>query len=242
MQAIEGPVTHFIKNLDIKYFVNKKRLLGGKLHMNDRRSTTFHVLAQFLWMVDKWPDRRSSCPTARELHDWLIKSGEPSDSLRRRAHEVLKFFLELVNDEGHLQRLLRTEVFAPVEFIFSSLLIALHNKQLKLEGVARAIWLMRWEVRLMFPGQVRINRVCCSVMSDFIIDLTKAKMDWKEGELIVMQRLKEEEMERQKEDRRRLKLGPSFRELEEDDEAEDDNAEIDFTIPESPSKKRKIEN
>jgi hypothetical protein len=238
MQAVESDMTDFIKDLDRTYFSDQN--LGATLQLNDQRSRTFHNIGQFLWMFDRWPDRFTA-PTRKELHDWLNIQKGPSDNLYQKSHDALAYFLELVGDARYLQRFRRPEIFAPVEFIFSSLLIALHMNQLEKEEIARAIALMRWEVRLMYPGQVRTNKHCCTLMAEFVTDLTSHKMDLKEPQLEELQTVRREEEERHKEQRRNSNQGVSNEPPVANEDDEDDIMEVDSSHFSSPRKRRRVQ-
>jgi hypothetical protein len=229
MQAIAGPKSDLIKELEREFFSSPGAHLGEKLGMNERRHTTFHNLAQFMWMFDLFPNR-TNAPTRKELQDWLTNSDEPSENLANKTRAALKYFGKLSKDERYIERFRRAEIFAPVEFIFSSLLIALHKGSLSKEEISRGIALMRKEVRLTFPGQIRTNKACCSLMWDFVTDLTVSKMDEKEVQLTSLQKFKSEEGKRQREATKKGRGG-----------GDDDEMDVDSTPTGKPaSKKRKL--
>jgi len=226
-------MSDFVKDLD-QYYFNTQRL-GEKLALNEKRNTNFHNIAQFLWMFDRWPDR-GTAPNRRELHDFLTTSGEPSENLNKKTRAVLKYFSRLVKDERCIERFRRKEIFAPVEFIFSALLIALHKDSLPKEEISRGIGLMRWEIRLMFPGQIRTNKACCTLLYDFVTDLTSIKMDLKEVELKDIQQRKQQELERQKDEKKKSKKA-----AQEEMKEEDEEMEMDSPVAASPKKRKRVE-
>lgn len=226
MQAIAGPKSDLIKGFEREFFNSPGAHLGEKLGLNERRHTTFHNLAQFMWIFDRYPNR-TNAPTRKELQDWLASSDEPSENLENKTRSALKYFAKLSKDERYIERFRRSEIFAPVEFIFSSLLIMLHKGSLTKEDISRGIALMRKEVRLMFPGQIRTNKACCSLMWDFVTDLTVSKMDEKEVQLTTLQKFKSDEGKRQWEATQNGALGDEEMDLD-----------VDST-PKPSSKKRK---
>lgn len=235
MQAIAGFKSDFIKDLEAKYFVNGSHL-ADKLNMNERRNITFHNLAQFMWMYDRVPDRRSA-PTRKELHDWLDDGEEPSENLVKKTKGVLKYFTSIAKDERYMQRFRREQAYAPVEFIFSAMLIAMHKDSLSKEEISRGLGLLRREVRLMFPGQIRTNKACCALMFAFVEDLTVVKMDAKEEELLAIEKFKAEEGKRQREERRKAK----HPEGSGDEQMEVDSPEPPPQQAPTPRKRKRVE-
>lgn len=231
MQAIAGPKTDFIKELDQSYFIHGSHL-GEKLKLNENRSATFHNLAQFMWIFAQFPERRSA-PTRSELHHWLEDQDEPNENLAKNTADTLKYFTKIAKDERYIQHFRRQQAYAPVEFIFTALLIVLHKGSLSKEEISRGIGLMRREVRLKFPGQIRTNKPCCTLLWAFVEDVTVTTMNAKEKELELLEKFKANEGRRQREDNKKAKTI----------EVSDEEMDVDLSPPPraaSPRKRKRV--
>ena len=138
--------------------------LADHLDWESSRSQDFRQLASSMFMVDHYPEDKF--PAVPPLETWLQQSRTRVEERRTALHVTFKIFAVLAKDSTY-NDCFDTRV-SPVEFMFTGLLIWLHQEKFSLKQLAAAIVKMRNDVRAKH-GTPSINHAVYRTMWEFVI-------------------------------------------------------------------------
>lgn len=144
MQAISGPWPDLVREITNEYYVGVDGI-SENMDLNHARARDFQNIAQTMYCIDQLPDQVQG--TTMQVEKWLTREEEPSESTRKRMHDVFRIFRDIVRDRQLRTPLKKPSRVAPAEFIMIGILIAMFKDRLSLPQLSQAIGILRTETR-----------------------------------------------------------------------------------------------
>jgi len=167
LQALSGPWPDFIR--EIIKDCNSTDGIFSALDMDLARGRDFMNLSQAVFCIDQLPNHTH--PSALQLERWLKKE-VPSNATIQRLRNTFSVFKIITQDKQLKVSLRKPTRVAPVEFIMTSVLIAMFKDKFSLAQLSEAIGILRRGVRKSHTD-VRMNTTVAKTMVNI---LTKLKL------------------------------------------------------------------